>query len=584
MLSDEEGLDSILPDGAEILDVMMSVFSGVKDEFGKEELPPSPLTFDRVCGGPSPQSTASLFKLPTELMDGILQHVPSDSLAPLALVNRDCLQWARSRQFASIHLDYGQPSLDLIQRLLDEVSGLDSSTSSIMPLPRLGLCIRRITVATNPGWIEYRHGVELSEEFNELSKETRSKLMVDASSAFYGKYIPSIQRILDPVVLPHLELLDWKDKIPLPQSFFETLATSHIKYLKIFRVALNKQFDIATQLPSASRRWPLRTLHLELTRNCQTSKTISGSPLCASILRLCSATLENLSLSSLDFRDPYTFTTSTVSALPRFPNLRRLSIGILHIDDSSMLQGLVGDGLRYLEVGRRWQAIYSDFFENRGTIPNLDTFIWNGITPQEPPYSFLHANPQISMLALPSSLPSTTLDTKIVPLLENFRNLTSLRLVWAEKSISESALQGLCTLKTLKQVCLSAGTQIGWRHDWLIDHGCLRRCLRTLPCLERLALSRDSYNSALGTEMYYSEAEHLTASQSRKWERRHRQRMLDEANTYARVIPRLEWIYLGQIPMGIVKGDQTGSKRVRVLFQERDDLWTFLRKMFEGHT
>ena len=573
--------------GTEILDVLMPMFSGMNDEFGKEEVPPLPLSFDRICGPRSPQSTASLFKLPTEILGLILQHVAPNSLFSLALVDRDCLQWARSRRFARIRLDYSNSSLYLLQLLLREVSDRHSPASSTTPLPKLGPCIRRITVATHPGWVTHRHGVSLDDEFQDLSKDEQTKRMVDASRAFYDEYIPDIQHVLNPLVLPHLELLDWKDMIPLPQSFFEALATSPIKYLKLSRVALNQEFAIPTQLPSASCRWPLLTLHLELVRNYRVHEEISTSPLSASILCLCSATLEDLSLSSRDFSGNYSFTDSTVSTLPRFPNLRRLSVGILSFKDSSMLEALVQDSLRYLEVGTTWDSIYSKFFENRGTIPNLDTFVWSGYDPEEPPYSFLQANPHVSKLALPNSCSSTMLDTKIIPLLEKFRNLTSLSLVWQENSIEESALKGICTLKTLKQVCLSAGEQYGWKHDWLIDHDCLRRYLRTLPFLERLAFSRDSYNfedSRLGVDSYYSQADILETDDSDKWERRHRRRMVKKARKYASVMPQLEWIYLGQIPMSVEKGDQTGPKRVRVLCESRDDLWTFLRKMFGGST
>ena len=72
---------------------------------GKERFPPLPLSFDRLNEGRT-RSAASLFRLPGEILDAILSHVASDSLASLALVNSDCLIWARSRQFVSVELQY----------------------------------------------------------------------------------------------------------------------------------------------------------------------------------------------------------------------------------------------------------------------------------------------------------------------------------------------------------------------------------------------------------------------------------------------------------------------------------------------
>lgn len=96
-----------------------------------------------------------------------------------------------------------------------------------------------------------------------------------------------------------------------------------------------------------------------------------------------------------------------------------------------------------------------------------------------------------------------------------------------------------------------------------------------------MAFSRDSY-LPLG-EFYYAQAESYarTRTQSWEWERGHRQRMLDEAKKYIDVMPKLQWLYFGQIPMGVVS-DQRGPKTVRPLFEERDDCYTLLKRMFGG--
>ena len=575
-----------MPRGGEILDVMMSMFPGEKDDFGKEEVPPLPLSFDRVCRGHSQEPIAPLFKLPSEILDDIIHWVAPDSLSSLALVNRDCLQWARSRRFASVHLDYSNSSINLIQYLLEEASRDLSATSSYTPLPELGLCIRRITVATNPAWVAFRHGLDSSED--DVSEEERTKLMVDASSAFFDGYIPSIQQILNPLILPFWELLDWEDKIPLPQSFFEALAMSGLKYLKLFRIKLNDEFDIMARLASMTHPWPLRRLHLEFSPNIFGNRDIKTSPLSASLLRSCSRSLEDLRLTTMTSDDNYSFTDSTDDKLPQFSSLSRLSIGMVSFSDSSMLEALVGKNLRYLEVGERWSPIYRDFFEKRGKVPFLQTFVWASYSQHEPPYSFLLANSQITKLAMPNAVPSTMLEMHIIPLLKkNFRNLVSLSLVWKEPSIADSAVRQICSHKTLKQIHLSAGQQYGWKHDWLIDHVTLRRYLSTVPSLERIAFSRDSYSRGeppMRPDSYYSQFQFSDTPVEQRWENRHRRRMVGEAKKYIRLMPQLEWIYLGQLPMDVETNKDTGSRSVRLLSEERDGCRTLLRTMFGGHT
>ncbi|KAL8815522.1 MAG: hypothetical protein Q9191_008457, partial [Dirinaria sp. TL-2023a] len=108
--------------GVEILNLLLPMFSGQKDDFGKEKVPPLPLSFDRVNDGQPPRSSAPLFKLPVEILSAILQHFEPESVASLALVNRDCLQLARSRRFASVELNYSFSSRKLLKKIAVEAS------------------------------------------------------------------------------------------------------------------------------------------------------------------------------------------------------------------------------------------------------------------------------------------------------------------------------------------------------------------------------------------------------------------------------------------------------------------------------
>src|SRR5437016_121963 len=99
------------------------LYVGPTDRWGKsmkDPVPPPPLAFDRVMEGRAPTSDSALFKLPVEILGHILEFVDPSSLSSLALVNRDCRQLARSRQFAAVHLDYSPSSVALIHFLVSE--------------------------------------------------------------------------------------------------------------------------------------------------------------------------------------------------------------------------------------------------------------------------------------------------------------------------------------------------------------------------------------------------------------------------------------------------------------------------------
>jgi hypothetical protein len=128
----------------DVSDLLMPMFSGGPDEYGQEIVPPAPLAFDRVNEGRAPKSNAALLRLPVEVLGHISGYAPRDSLAAFALVNTDCRQLARSRQFASVLLDYSDASLGLIEKLLGEGLERRESNNNLTRSPSLGACIRRI--------------------------------------------------------------------------------------------------------------------------------------------------------------------------------------------------------------------------------------------------------------------------------------------------------------------------------------------------------------------------------------------------------------------------------------------------------
>ena len=63
------------------------------------------------------------------------------------------------------------------------------------------------------------------------------------------------------------------------------------------------------------------------------------------------------------------------------------------------------------------------------------------------------------------------------------------------------------------------------------------------------------------------------------FEKIQRSRMIKEANQYARSLPFLEFIYIGQFPMSIT-GGKNGERDTSPLVDERDEYWTALKRMF----
>lgn len=225
---------------------------------------------------------------------------------------------------------------------------------------------------------------------------------------------------------------------------------------------------------------------------------------------------------------------------------------------------------------------------------------------------FLKANPQLSKLNVYFDGAANLIGGKLLPILsKSFSNLTSLGLVWSENSISETALQYISSLSTLQQLHLSAGNRSGWKHDWLIDHILMRKHLSRLQGLQKLAFSRDTYfrnsrlvqdnpeehqyeaedyyglrivpydwiydNHDIYTEAVYGNSgDYDEAAENRLWEEWHRDCMLEEAEEYKRILPRLTWLYFGKIPMHVPRSEAS----VEPLHPERDNCSTFLQNMF----
>lgn len=474
-----------------------------KGNYELEIVPPRPLSFDRVNEGKAPVSQALLFKLPLEITGQILEKVPWSSLASLALVCRDCRQLARSRQFASIKLDYRHNSKALVNKLMAEGSIRSGSYGGSNNMSQsLGVCIRRITVAIYPHFFKTRD----QRKFDELPDAQKNKRLDDAKKTFVGGSIPTVEYLLgSTMVLPNLEFLDWRDKNDFSRSFFERLPLTSIQHLRLSHVRIPGA--LISDLPKQPRVWPLRTLYLEIHPSFRTAYDHT-SLICASILRFCASTLESLTWRTLPLygtEDP--FATYEMGPSPQFPRLRSLKLQTETFPDRSLLDALLGDGLRDLEVDIGHNTL-SKILEEHGTIATLTTLVWDGNIKSNQTLSFLRANTQLSKLSLPWGGSGIFLGTQLLPLLnQSFRQLTSLSLRWESDWIPHSALGAVGSLGSLQQLHLSAGIQHGRKHNWFIDHDMVRSRLKHLTSLKRMAFSRDTYDppfvELLDRQAYY---------------------------------------------------------------------------------
>jgi hypothetical protein len=392
----------------------------------------------------------------------------------------------------------------------------------------------------------------------------------------------------------------------MQQSFFNSLTTSSIQHLKLFRVSVDQEFSVVQ--PQVSNRWNLRTLNMDIIWSLERFGEGAASQTCTSLLQSCSHSIETLVWHQTG-REIYTFGTDPAK-VPRFEQLRKLGLGFIRLADAGIADAPLEPSLSILDLKYCSDMAVVKALRNRGRIHSLETFL---ISPSKSSVDshleFLKENKQITKLTVRGEskrdrdeLPRDTPEAKILPILSSsFKALKSLRLIWNAivTSISDAGLAILSTLATLEQVCLGAGWQVGWKHDWLIDHKSMRRHLSLLPALKKIAFQRDSYICLTQSgedihETYYSNRwptqEGIDAAGvsfrspegawEQAWEDGHKRRMVAEARKYAALMPKLEWIYIGQYPMDVIKRESGELRRAVPLSGERDDCATLLERIF----
>ena len=166
-------MTSIDPRAVDLLGALNGLFNGHKDDYGSDVAPPIPLMFDRVNEGrPPKQSVSRFWQLPYEILANIVEFLDSKALASLALVSSDCRQLARSKQFASVCFDFSPSSFDFMKALLYEAK-VRVENHSHTTKPSIGPCLRRLTVAIDPQWMEKKYRFHLNEDFAALRIASR---------------------------------------------------------------------------------------------------------------------------------------------------------------------------------------------------------------------------------------------------------------------------------------------------------------------------------------------------------------------------------------------------------------------------
>ncbi|KAG9231460.1 hypothetical protein BJ875DRAFT_498308 [Amylocarpus encephaloides] len=549
---------------------------GPRDCYGRRHAALPCLSIDRVMENRLFVSTAPLLKIPRELLLEIVQAIDSKSLSALALVNSDCRQFARLRQFAHVTFNHYPSSKALIQSLDGERKRREIDPLNPVAQGRaqgtIGPCIQSITVHMFDNWIDC---------------SVEDQLIINCDSFF--EYTSIIEKIVnDGTTLPHLDLVVWRDVFS-PRKYCY-LSKSPIRYLHLIDPII-EDFDISPwNNPCDWKLQALTVIQPVVPYTWRNDISLFGRR----ILWDCAPTLQHLTwVGGRSFK-----LANELGEPPCFKMLRYLQVLSLDLPTTRcwnilLTAPLVGLCLRYSEGSILHQAL-----EECGYIRTLETFVWNGSLHSPCHLSFLSVNNHILRFALDHPSSADILENRLLPMFgTHFKNLRSLSLIWPQdlKVLSESALSMISQIRSLEQLHLTVGNVEGWRYsrNWRVDHNAIRHHLKPLSHLQKIAFSGDEYPRMRGelehepNADYWSTADALSGEEIigaddeqmlSFWEEIHKCTCLREAGVYAEVFPKMTWIFLGQLPMRVVSGG--GRKTVIPLTENRDNCATLLKRMF----
>lgn len=530
--------------------------------------PPSgPLSFDRVNENRdlAPSSrTSRLLNLPVEILTKVIGNFDAitdkESLACLALVNRDCRQLARSCQFRSVELDFSSRSTSLVGVLFRE--GVERSRhQGRTRLPSLGACVRHVTVSGTHYWEQIQALQSGSLSGPGHNYEDNREPMTDVQLKQWRENVSNLSQrkadVYDPSLLfaistlPHLDVLDLGE-FSVDQFVLDSLTFSVCKHL---RVTLTIE-DMDVQFPALA--WQLETLSLDAGWGFDKwydsrSSNIDASFLWGPILHLCSQSLQTLRMKHQE--PPSDKPMEPISFSLDFPQLRFLQISCnLH---QTALESLLTDRLTALIVNDGIPAM-KDYLDCKGHLRDLSLLFWTGLikTPDHSSMQMLSKNQQIAAFGIRYARSAASLD-RVLSVLESFSHLTHLSMVWDGAQVPESSSRILACLVSLEHLHISAGNQVGWRHDWEISHDSIKSTLSPLEKLKSLLFTRDSYMGAHDPPELQTDYYHMTDF---SWSQ-HFTRMSRYVAAYSGVFPNLQFVFIGQVAFNVGSGAWNDGQR-----------------------
>lgn len=556
---------------------------------------PAPLLLDRITLGAERilVSKAQLFQLPVEILGHITRHFDKRDLSNLALVNSDCWQLARSRQFVSWTLDYGPKSSELLLKLRQERQKGCVHHDDIS----IGACIRQLRVWTDATKLASSHGLL----YDPLVDEEALLKRCEQASIAYHQYVVALGSLLEQDMLPNLDSFSWHDQAALPPHLLNQLAGSSIRKISLLNFVVREEYDV--QIPKHVLRsdWPLKVLELDghWDHNQPENERRSLSSLHQSILGLCAASLQVLVLGHTyrsqpkpcSLRNPLTGFVPQLNHLRTFVMSKSFSFA-----DSSYFEAILGPDSRLVEAEIDLeQPSTRRFFETPRIIPslkNLSIISSFDDSVMSSTLAFLQANPQITSVQCKAPLPLKVIDYILQALCDSCQALRTLSLHFLEDDIPLSTLSQLSQLPKLEQLSLTVSPSgPGSSRSWMPSHYHRLRYLSGLHSLRQLIFNNDAYSSGFTfhndpTEYYTNSRVHPqtdeewdirervqhaqlydlfdirdidededldlhAARQNMLFEIVHEKRIREIVAMYATALPKLEYMWVGRIRWSI---------------------------------
>ncbi|KAI0014234.1 hypothetical protein F4779DRAFT_628 [Xylariaceae sp. FL0662B] len=509
--------------------------------------PPTPLppvAFDRVMEShPIASASSILFTLPSEILQLIIGHVASNKshLASLALVNSTCRQLARSYQFNSVVLDYGSTATKVLAMLQKEAVQRYQSSDRVTVSPSLGVCVRQLTINAASYWERLQSFMPPDGHSGRGLDNTRLAAVRTVGSILseHLDYLYWPMALLVIPTLPNLQSLTM-GSCDLDSELLELLMGLSIKSL-----TLGGQFRKPPSMRTGRNSCLLETLSIDASWDfqfaCDHPGQLDPSAFYQTLLASCCSSLRSLELRHTDL------VGMPISFDIEFPELRTLRISMPTSIDTRALSCLVREGLSSLSIPYT-DASITQFLSDLGQIHTLETIMLYALKMSDStPTRFIESNTQIRSLAIRYNQGDAFL-RRIIQSLLHHENLKNLSLAWEENDIPEASLDRLSLLSQVEALHISAGQLDGWPHDWFVDHDILGGYLGRLINLRRLIIQRDTYPLRSDEEAVVDQMRYYDYRRpgSRLWAI-HEARMLDHASTYVRMLPRLEFIHIGQV-------------------------------------